>query len=362
VPGQERSSFYGFFSTFQTSAQLKQDEVAALLKRLVQLCTKAMTSTGKPASDFLEKTFAGFLSILRYSLSHKDDEALLGQVKPLLQHFIAHSVKSGSPSSKVLLNIFVKSPEHVKLLDVDKSTLDAYLSAEWTRFQQEAVASVTLGDDAPIKYTDIDVTHLIVLNKTEPELKELLKAVVQKFNKKNIEDNNFLILLKIFERLINLASRLDISPEKIATIMSQCQVVIQDHLSALYIGKSDENLATLIRILHCYSNSTKRQRIVVYQGNVDTILDVLLHVNIKKLAVTDKNRAQVFEVHDLMSEIVFNLVKKREKVIMNRVPQLLEVYKDLCRIICGYKAEEKQLQLDSEEVMELAQLSHKLEK
>jgi hypothetical protein len=336
--------------------------VAALLKRLVLLGTKAMSSASQPTSEYLENTFAGFLSILRYSLAHKEDDILLGQVKPLLQHFINHSIQSGSPSSKVLLNIFVKSPDHVELLDVGKSTLATYLTAEWNRFEQEAVASVTLGTNAPIKYTDIDVTHLIVLNKTEPELKELLRSVVLKFNKKQIEDNNFLILLKIFERLINLASRLDISPEKIGTIMSYCQTVIQDHLSALYVGKSEENLATLIRILHCYSNSTKRQRIVVYQGNVDTILDVLLHVNIKKLTVTEANRAQVFEIHDLMSEIVFNLVKKREKVIMNRIPQLLEVYKDLCRVICGYKAEQKQLQLDGDEVMELAQLSHKLEK
>jgi hypothetical protein len=47
---------------------------------------------------------------------------------------------------------------------------------------------------------------------------------------------------------------------------------------------------------------------------------------------------------------------------MNRIPQLLEVYKDLCRIICSYKAEQKQLQLDNDETIELAQLSHKLEK
>jgi Mg2+/Co2+ transporter CorB len=52
-------------------------------------------------------------------------------------------------------------------------------------------------------------------------------------------------------------------------------------------------------------------QIVVYQGNVDTILDVLLHINIKKLVVTNENRAQFFDLHDLMSEIIFNLVKKR---------------------------------------------------
>jgi hypothetical protein len=55
----------------------------------------ADNSDGKQA--FLEKTFPGFLSILRYSLTKKDDAELMEKVKVLLQHYIDFSVTISLP-------------------------------------------------------------------------------------------------------------------------------------------------------------------------------------------------------------------------------------------------------------------------
>lgn len=64
-----------------------------------------------------------------------------------------------------------------------------------------------------------------------------------------------------------------------------------------------------------------------------------------------------------MCTVCLHLIMHRNVFIMSRVPQFVNVYKDLLQTVCWYKSDRSQhTQLEQAEVTVLAEHAHTLEK
>lgn len=96
---------------------------------------------------------------------------------------------------------------------------------------------------------------------------------------------------------------------------------------------------------------------------IDDILAFLTEINIKKIDANTFDSKNFVELLTQMCTVCLHLIMHRNVFILNRVPQFVNVYKDLLQTVCWYKSNRSQhTQLEQAEVTVLAEQAHNLEK
>lgn len=96
---------------------------------------------------------------------------------------------------------------------------------------------------------------------------------------------------------------------------------------------------------------------------VESILYLLVRIQIDKLKVDDTNVEQFVELHQLMAELLFILMQSRAEVTLNYVSSFVHVFEALLVAVNNYKVDRTpDVELTNSEVSLLSDLSHKMEK
>lgn len=124
-----------------------------------------------------------------------------------------------------------------------------------------------------------------------------------------------------------------------------------------------KNIETIGNLLNCQHIICTNIQIPVSIQLIDDILVFLTEINIKQFKI-DKSTMQTFNtLHTQMCDLMFALIQYRHFFIVNRVPQFVNIFKDLLQSVCWYKCEQQMDgNLEIGEITMLAELSHKLEK
>lgn len=88
----------------------------------------------------------------------------------------------------------------------------------------------------------------------------------------------------------------------------------------------------------------------------------MLDINITKFPVGDTNIDTFNSLHLSISRLCTSLLKHRHVYLLDRIPQLMSVFKDLLQAIIWYKSDRKKdTALSEEEINNLVQLVLKME-
>lgn len=96
---------------------------------------------------------------------------------------------------------------------------------------------------------------------------------------------------------------------------------------------------------------------------IDDIISFMSETIKQQQIKTIADASVLKEMHVRISDLCHSLIQHRHFFIMDRIPQIVNILKDLVQSVCWYKCNRARgKHLDDDEVTTLAELSHKMEK
>lgn len=95
---------------------------------------------------------------------------------------------------------------------------------------------------------------------------------------------------------------------------------------------------------------------------MDDILIFLTTLNVNELLELENENENYFKIHQAISDLCISIIKNRHLLIMDRVPQFMNVFTKQMESICFYKSQrQKHINLSNEELEKLKESLLKLE-
>ncbi|KAJ6647543.1 hypothetical protein Bhyg_02766 [Pseudolycoriella hygida] len=178
----------------------------------------------------------------------------------------------------------------------------------------------------------------------------------------NIAETNVIEKCKTFEKLFRLVFKCEMNKTK-GNMFSEFfrQVAFQFIIKIrMFDMQTQHNIRH--QLLDCQRLLCTNIKIPISFELIDDIIsfmsDTLKYEQINKVS----DATILKETHARLSDLCHSLILHRHYFIIDRIPQIVVILKELLQLICWYKCDRgRDKQLDDEEVTILTELSHKLE-
>ncbi|XP_053684513.1 uncharacterized protein LOC128734366 [Sabethes cyaneus] len=123
------------------------------------------------------------------------------------------------------------------------------------------------------------------------------------------------------------------------------------------------NFSRLEEILKCFSVIVGNPKLTLVPSIMDNIVEFLASTNIQKFAISDNNEKQFYQLHRLISDVLYLLITTRPNYVVNRLPHYFYVFNQLIASVICYKEDwPADSPLNSFEILTLSDLLLPLEK
>ncbi|XP_058459392.1 uncharacterized protein LOC131435481 isoform X2 [Malaya genurostris] len=288
--------------------------------------------------------------------------------------YLDQSLKIDNQSSASLLT---NALQHMDYLKLDPELIQQIVENRWYSFLSQKRNEVTkcpqdsnsrTNDDCDaddrlqsqqVKIFTTFLTHHDTADRFTKRLDELKMGA-------NV-DRSFAInmyVLRVYATFAKHAFASGVSQDMEKVFVRSFGNIVTNELLPLCISKTFLEYHSFIEeILKCFSVIFANPKLTLVSSIMDNIVEFLGSINIKKYSVIDGDEKNFYQIHRLVSDVLYLLMITRPNYVINRLPHYFWVFNQLIAAVICYKEDRPaDRPLNSFEILTLADLLLPLEK
>ncbi|XP_065081856.1 uncharacterized protein LOC135704346 [Ochlerotatus camptorhynchus] len=334
------------------------------------IASKTAKKVRKSDLDMFNNLLKGCSLIIHYKAVCKKE--LSDDLREVLLQYIDQALKVDSLSSSTLLT---NALQHKAFLKLDPERIDLVVENRWSGFLTQLRNECQNGADCTsANDSDVDSLHMQSKNVkvfaaflTHHQTAKKLTVRFNQLEKEAASDRSYRtkqFVLRVYAVFAKNAFGSGVSQDVEKAFVRSFGTVVADEIVPLCVMKKlfDDRIC-LEEILSCLSAVVSNPKLTLVPSIMDNMLEFLSCINIKKCAVKDGEEKVFYQLHRLISDVLYLMMIIRPNYVANRLPQYFYVYNGLIASIISYK-EDRPLEkpLNSFEILTLSDLLLPLEK
>lgn len=306
--------------------------------------------------------------IIHYKAANKKE--LTEELREVFLQFVDQALKVDSLSSSTLLT---NALQHKNFLKLDPERIELVVENRWASFLSQLRAEYA-PDFNSTDDPDVDAAHMQSKNVkvfasflTHHQTYEKLATRFEQLKKEATADRSYRtkqFVLRVYSIFAKnaFASGVNQDVEKVF-VRSFGKVVAEEVVPLCVLKKFFDDRSCLEEILSCFAAVVSNPKLTLVPSIMDHMLEFLSSINIKKYAVKDGEEKAFYQLHRLISDVLYLMMIIRPNYVAHRLPQYFYVFNGLIASVISYK-EDRPIDkpLNSFEILTLSDLLLPLEK
>ncbi|XP_019931046.3 uncharacterized protein LOC109621461 [Aedes albopictus] len=351
------------------------DQVSELLTEYVAAIEafiggKSAKKVRKSDAALFDHLLKGCSLIIHYKATNKKE--LTEELREVFLQFVDQALKVDSLSSSTLLT---NALQHKDFLKLDPERIDQVVENRWTSFlsQMRAECTTDSGSTATDE-SDVDAAHMQSKNVkvfasflTHHQSATKLAKRFEQLEKEATSDRSYhtkRFVLRVYSIFAKNAFASGVKQEVEKVFVRSFGKVVADEILPLCVMKKFfDDRSCLEDILSCFAAVVSNPKLTLVPSVMDHMLEFLSSINIKKYTVKDGEEKAFYQLHRLISDVLYLMMIIRPNYVAHRLPQFFFVFNGLIASVITYK-EDRPLEkpLNSFEILTLSDLLLPMEK
>ncbi|XP_062564433.1 uncharacterized protein LOC134227149 [Armigeres subalbatus] len=325
--------------------------------------SKSPKKVRKSDSVLFDHLLKGCSSIIHYKTTNKKE--LTEEMREVLLQLTDQALKVDSISSSTLLT---SALQHKDFLKLDQERIKLLVENRWASFQAELQTECST-ENSNVEATNLQMNNVKVFAAflTHHQTAQQLTERFEQLEKEVATDRSYRskqLLLRVYSTLAKNAFASGVSKEVEKVFVRSFGTVVANEVVPLCVMKKFfDDRSFLEEILICFAAVVGNPKLTLVPSIMDNMLEFLSSINIKKCTVKDEDEKAFYQLHRLISDVLYLMMIIRPNYVANRLPQYFYVFNGLIASVICYK-EDRPLEkpLNSFEILTLSDLLLPLEK